>query len=182
MARNRAERRCATRRRRFGALAIVKTMLEVEVPGWQTLRLELLILDVNGTLTRDGAILPGVHARITTLKGLLEVRLLSADTFGRLDSLAVELGVDAQSLGRGEPEAEQKGRLVRELGAERIVAIGNGANDVAMLKEAALGIAVLGPEGLAVPALIEADLVTASIEDALDLLLNAKRLVATLRR
>jgi soluble P-type ATPase len=51
-----------------------------------------------------------------------------------------------------------------------------------MLEEAALGIAVLGPEGLAVPALLAADVLVASIEDALDLLLNPRRLIATLRR
>jgi len=62
-----------------------------------------------------------------------------------------------------------------------VVAIGNGANDAAMLQEAALGIAVLGPEGLAAEALLAADVVVASIEDALDLLLRPHRLVATLR-
>jgi hypothetical protein len=76
---------------------------------------------------------------------ILEVRLLSADTFGRLDNIAGELGVAAQRLVRGEPEAQQKARVVQELGAERTIAIGNGANDVGMLEEAALGIAVLGP-------------------------------------
>jgi soluble P-type ATPase len=60
--------------------------------------------------------------------------------------------------------------------------VGNGANDVDMLAEAALGIAVLGSEGLAVPALIAADVLAASIDEALELLLNPKRLVATLRR
>ena len=50
-----------------------------------------------------------------------------------------------------------------------------------MLQEAALGIAVLGPEGLAAEALLAADVVVASIEDALDLLLRPHRLVATLR-
>jgi hypothetical protein len=41
---------------------------------------------------------------------------------------------------------------------------------------------VLGPEGLAVSALIAADVLAASIDEALELLLNPKRLVATLRR
>jgi soluble P-type ATPase len=51
-----------------------------------------------------------------------------------------------------------------------------------MLSSAALGIAVLGPEGLAVEALRAAHVVVARIEDALDLLLHPQRLVATLRR
>jgi P-type E1-E2 ATPase len=157
-------------------------LLEVDVPGWRRLRLDELVLDVNGTLTSDGVLLPGTRERVAAVRSILEVRLLSADTFGRLDSIAAELGVTAQRLASGEPEALQKARVVQELGAERTIAIGNGANDVGMLEEGALGIAVLGPEGLAVPALLAADVLVASIEDALDLLLNPRRLIATLRR
>jgi len=51
-----------------------------------------------------------------------------------------------------------------------------------MLEAAALGIAVLGSEGMAVASLTAADVVVGSIQDALDILLNAQRLVATLRR
>jgi soluble P-type ATPase len=172
-------------------------VLQVEVTGWRVLRLERLVLDVNGTLTRDGAVLPGVEPRLAALRGVLHVSLLSADTFGRLDAIAAQLQVGARRVQPGQPEAPQKGQLVRELGAQSVVAIGNGANDAEMLAAAGLGIAVLGPEGLAAPALLGADLgpeglampalahadiLVASIEDALDLLLNPKRLTATLRR
>ena len=157
-------------------------MLEIAVPGWRTLRLDYLVLDVNGTLTGDGELLPGVAERIDPLRSTLDVRMLSADTFGQLDAVAARLGVAGQRLVPGEPEAGQKARLVGRLGPSRVVAIGNGANDAAMLNEAALGIAVLGPEGLAVLALLEADVLVGSITDALDLLLRPTRLVATLRR
>jgi P-type E1-E2 ATPase len=108
--------------------------------------------------------------------------LLSADTFGRLDAIGAELGVAATRLRPSEPEAAQKAAVVRALGSVAVVAVGNGANDAAMLREAALGIAVLGPEGLAAEALAAAGLLAASIDDALDLLLHPRRLVATLRR
>ena len=44
-------------------------------------------------------------------------------------------------------ETAQKADVVNQLGAERDHALGNGANDADMLGEAALGIAVVGPEG-----------------------------------
>jgi P-type E1-E2 ATPase len=156
--------------------------LSIEVPGWASLRLVHLVLDVNGTLARDGALLPGVAARIAALRDGLEPHLLSADTYGQLDAVAAELGLQAAMLERGEPEPQQKAAYVRSLGADSVVAIGNGANDVAMLQAAALGIAVLGEEGLARAALDAADVVAGSIEGALDLLLFPTRLVATLRR
>jgi P-type E1-E2 ATPase len=156
-------------------------MIEVEIPGQGTLRLAELVLDLNGTIALDGELLPGVAERVAALRGELGIRIASADTFGRLDAIAAALGVQAARLRAGEPEAEQKAAIVGELGAERVVAIGNGANDVAMLAEAALGIAVLGREGLAVAALRAADLVVPSIEDALNLLLRPRRLRASLR-
>lgn len=157
-------------------------MLTLEVPGWRSLRLEHLVLDVNGTLTLDGRLLSGVAERLAALRPQLEAHLLSADTFGRLDAIGAELQVPTVRLRPGEPEAEQKARFVRALGADRVVAIGNGANDRAMLRVAALGIAVLGPEGLAREAGAAADLLAGSITAALDLLLEPRRLVATLRR
>ena len=157
-------------------------MLEIDIPGWRTLHLEHLVLDLNGTLTVDGEILPGVQQRLATLNKSLEVELLSADTLGRLDGIAAMLGIAGHRLERGHPEAPQKRRVVSELGPERVVAIGNGANDVEMLAQAALGIAVLGREGTAVGCVDAADVLAPSIQDALDLLLIPQRLVATLRR
>jgi len=63
----------------------------------------------------------------------------------------------------------------------RVVAVGNGQNDIPMMRSASLGIAVLGPEGLCTELLRVADVVVTSITDALDLLLEPRRLTATLR-
>ena len=70
----------------------------------------------------------------------------------------------------------------RGVGRASALRLARDGRDAEMLATAAVGIAVLGPEGLAVRALASADLVVGSIEDALDLLLRPRRLVATLRR
>jgi len=157
-------------------------LIEVIVPGWRELRLTTLVLDLNGTLALDGELLPDVDERLTALQAKLDVHLLSADTYGRLEATAASLGIAATRLEAGGDEAGQKSRFVHQLGADRVAAVGNGLNDVGMLEAAALGIAVLGHEGLAVTALLAADVVAASITEALDLLLSPRRLVASLRR
>lgn len=156
-------------------------MIEVSIPGRGTWKLEHLLLDVNGTLSLDGQLLPGVAERIAELRQNLRVRLLTADTFGKGKVLSQELGVSLQKVS---PPSEDhaKEAVVHELGAENVVAIGNGANDVRMLRAARLGIAVLGPEATAAEALQAADVLAPDILAALDLLLHPKRLVATLRR
>lgn len=155
--------------------------IHIELPGQNTITIHTLVLDLNGTVTADGSLIPGVKERVQALKPLLKVFLLTADTLGTAGAIAQELGCELQVLERGR-EAEQKRDWVRQAGAGHAAAIGNGANDALMLKEAVLGIAVIGPEGIAVPALLAADVVVPDIRDALDLLLRPARLIATLRR
>ena len=81
-----------------------------------------------------------------------------------------------------ETQAQAKLNYIENLGLEKVVAIGNGANDAEMLKNAGLGIVVIGPEGAAVKALMGADIAVGDIRDALCLLIYPKRMVATLRR
>jgi len=79
-------------------------------------------------------------------------------------------------------ECAQKLELVRKIGQRGTVSIGNGSNDVLMLKESLLGVCILGREGTSGDAIMVADIIIADINDALDLLLNPDRLVDTLRK
>jgi soluble P-type ATPase len=136
-----------------------------------------VICDVNGTLTDRGGLIPGVTDRLARLREQLRVLLVSSDSYGTLDAVAAELAVE----GRRVTDAEQKLAVLHELGASTTVAIGNGHNDRLVLAAAALGIAVLGPEGAAASALASADMICRSISDALDALLDPRCLAATLR-
>jgi len=160
-------------------------MIEIAIPGNRTLRLKHLVLDVNGTLARDGRLLPGVAERLEALKSDLQIYLLTADTHGRQKEIDQQLNLTATILPPSAPadptQQSQKAYFVGKIGADNVVAIGNGNNDALMLKQAALGIAVLGPEGLATQALQAADIVCANINDALDSLLYPNRLRASLR-
>jgi P-type E1-E2 ATPase len=156
-------------------------MIVVDVLGWRKLELAYLVLDVNGTLAVDGALIDGVAERITALRDSLDICLLTADTHGRSAEAARTLGVRVERIRPGN-EAAQKQEFVERLGAEHVVAMGNGANDAGMLRAADLGIAVMGGEGLAVAAIQNADIAVATIADGLDLLLRPNRLLATLRR
>jgi P-type E1-E2 ATPase len=155
--------------------------LTIPIPNAGELNLRHLVLDVNGTIAADGWLLVGVADAIEELKPFLEVTLLTSDTFGTAASLGEHLGVKVHALPNDRPGGPAKADLVRMLGAEGVVAMGNGANDVEMLGAAALGIAVLGLEGASPQALAAARVVAASGSDALALLLNPRRLAATLR-
>ena len=156
-------------------------MIEIEIPGRGTYRLRHLVLDVNGTIAHDGELVTAVADAVRLLAEQLHVVIITADTRGTAASLARTLGADVEILTPGD-EAAQKGRFVRSLGAGTVVAVGNGANDESMLHQAEVGIAVIGGEGASATALAAADVVVTDVRDALGLLAEPRRLIATLRR
>jgi P-type E1-E2 ATPase len=156
-------------------------MIELNIPGRGTIQLQHLVSDVNGTLAVDGRLIDGVARPLLALRDRLELHLLTADTHGKQTEIDRQLAVQAVRILPGD-EAEAKAAYVRQLGREGVVAIGNGANDAAMLREAAIGIAVMSPEGLSSEAARAADLMASGILDALGWLERPMRLVASLRR
>lgn len=151
--------------------------LTVSIPGKPSLHLHYLLLDFTGTLSLDGRLLPGVARRIARIGRSVHIMVATADTFGTAGKALKRLPVSLVSVETG----LDKSALVKKLGAKSVAAIGNGRNDVAMVRAAALAIAVIGQEGTSGELVRAADIVTMDIRDALDLLLNPLRLVATLR-
>ncbi len=155
--------------------------LELDLPCGVRFEIENLVLDMNGTLSLDGEFLPGVAERLRRLSDILNVFILTADTNQTATEIQEDLGVVIRVLGPGRGDV-QKLHFIEELGREKTAAIGNGYNDVLMLREAALGICIIGHEGACKEALMASDAVFRDINDALDLFLNPNRLVATFRR
>jgi len=156
-------------------------MIELNVPGRETLKLNYLVCDVNGTLAMDGKLLEGVARGFKTLRDRLEIHLVSADTFGTLMQINQQLEVHAHIIPPGD-ETAQKAEFVQRLGAEHVTAIGQGANDRAMLQTAAIGICILSREGAATETLMSADVIVPDIVTALELLEKPLRMIATLRK
>jgi P-type E1-E2 ATPase len=155
--------------------------IRVSIPNGPSLDLRHLVLDLNGTLALDGGLLEGVPEALADLCSALDVRIITADTFGTAAALADLPGLTVVRLPPGAAGGEAKAEAVRSLGAGHTAAMGNGVNDVPMLKAAALAIAVLGPEGAAPAAMEAATVVVRHPLEGLDLLRNPLRLRATLR-
>jgi len=156
-------------------------MIELTIPGRGVLNLEHLVMDVNGTLAIDGQLIEGVSRRITALRDRLTIHLLTADTNGHQTLIDQQLGLTAVKTTPGD-EALQKAEYVRKLGSEKVVAIGQGANDAEMLKQAQLGICVMSQEGVARESLLAADLILPNIIAAFELFEKPLRIVASMRK
>ena len=152
-------------------------MIRLDIPQWGVIELHHAVFDVNGTLAVDGKPLPEVADRLQALGEQLSLHALTAGTHGNIAELERALSLPLHRIATG----EEKLHYVEHLGPAHVVAFGNGRNDMAMLRLAAIGVAVLAGEGVAISALQAADVLALGPLDAIELVLHPKRLVATLR-
>jgi len=157
-----------------------KTMIEIEINTKESLQISCLVLDYNGTIACDGILIEGVDNLIRKLSENLEIHVLTADTRGSVIAQVGHLPCIVRKIPEG-PEDLSKNEYVRNLGSSKTACIGNGRNDRLMLKNSAVGIAVIGKEGGSRDALEGADIIVTSIIDALELFLNPLRIMATVR-
>ena len=156
-------------------------MIDIAVPGRGHYSIEHLILDLNGTIALDGELLEGVGERLIALSKDVSIIVVTADTHNNAEALLKDLPVTLCTIQESR-ENEQKAQLAREQGTEGTVCVGNGSNDVLMLRESAIGICMVEREGASSEAIMAADLVVSNITDALDLFLKLHRIKASLRR
>jgi soluble P-type ATPase len=153
--------------------------IRIDIPGWGDVDIENIVIDLDGTIATDGKISLEVKEKIGALSHLAKIYILTANPQGPVNEEI--LGIKAELI-KVPNEDSKRGKLdfLKTLNLEMTVAIGNGSNDQLILKEAALGIAVLGDEGVSVSAMKSADIVVKDIQNALDLFLKPRRLITTL--
>jgi P-type E1-E2 ATPase len=155
-------------------------MVSISIPGWGELNIEYLVVDYNGTCALDGKMQESAKDMLEKISRYVKVFIVTSDSYGNIDSEGNTIDFSIIKVGK-EESGKDKGKIIRELGPEKVAAIGNGANDAIMLREAALGIGVIGEEGISSSLIKEADIIVNDIVDAIGLVLHPERLLATLR-
>lgn len=155
-------------------------MFKQEIPGYGMLEIKNLVLDYNGTIAKDGKLLEDLKGIINKLADIVDVYILTADTYGTVEKEMADLPVKVQII-KGENELVEKRDFARELGANVTMAIGNGYNDQLLFREVKISVVVMGCEACATILFNIADLVASDIYDALGLILNPTRLRSSLR-
>ena len=140
-----------------------------------------IVLDYNGTIAKDGKLKGEVANLLPLLAQKYTLHVITADTFGSVKKELENFKLHVKVL-QSEDHTLEKKLYIDELNADECVAIGNGNNDIKMIQSAAIGIAVLGDEGCSTQSLLASDITCKYIGEALELMLNTKRLVATLRK
>jgi soluble P-type ATPase len=155
-------------------------MIQIDLPGKGRLSIQHVIFDFNGTIARDGRLIPGVKEGIAQFSDRLTFHVLTADTFGSVKKQLENINAVLHVISKGRQD-QKKSAYLNALGEQQTLCVGNGQNDVLMLKNACIGIAVLGDEGLSSDCLFSSDMVIKDILDLFELLRTPERMIATLR-
>jgi len=154
---------------------------EINIPNYKKLSIKNIVLDYNGTIAKDGILKNEVKTLLPLLAQDYTLHVITADTFGSVHKQVEAFKVTVKVLSSDDHTVE-KSTYIETLGAKTCIAIGNGNNDILMLQTAELGISLIGDEGCSTQTLLNSDIVCKSIKEALELCMNTKRLIATLRK
>lgn len=156
-------------------------MILIQRPGQPPIDIEHLLIDYEGTLASDGRVHPKAKDKINLLAKRISVYILTKGEREKIEEQLRKLKAEILFFTEGDASRE-KLDLLRKLGPERTVAIGNGVDDAPMLEEAGFSICVIGREGASGETLKRADMVVTDILDALDFLLKPLRQKAILSK
>lgn len=155
-------------------------MLLYKIPGREDIEIENIVFDYNGTIAVDGKILEGVKELLFQLDNDVEIYILTADTYGTVEKECREIKGKVLTF-PNDNAGDFKKNIVKKLGGSKTICVGNGYNDIPMFKESVISIAVIEGEGVSGELLLSADIVTRSIINAIEIILNEKKMKAVLR-
>jgi soluble P-type ATPase len=158
-----------------------RPMIALDVRGFGKRSIEHVVMSFEGALSSEGKLVPEIAERLMKLSICSRLHIVCSDFSPEVESELRSVDSDILRLAPGAQDA-QKVELVRKLGPMKVAAVGCGRSDALMLREATLGIAVIGRNGAHPESMAAAQVVCSGIQDALDLLLKPRNLMAVLAR
>jgi soluble P-type ATPase len=157
--------------------------IAIDVPGLGRRIIRTVVSDYTGTLSCHGKLTPGVKPLLRRLSKLVELAIVTADTYGTARQQL--RGIVVPHLLEQKRQDLEKRDFVQPFDLTAVAAFGNGNNDRFLLRRVreagGLAIAVDNGEGCALDALRNAHIFISGARNALTLLLNPTALKATLR-
>jgi len=160
-----------------------KPGIAIDIPSFGKRVIRTIVSDYTGTLSYRGKLAPGVKSRLLRLRKLVDLEIVTGDTYGTARQQLK--GIAVPNMLRKKRQDIEKRDFAKKFDLRHVAAFGNGNNDRLLLravkKAGGLAIAVDNGEGCALDALFAANLLISGAANALDLLLDSKALIATLR-
>lgn len=155
-------------------------MILYEIPGRENIEVENIVFDYNGTIAVDGKLIDGVKELINKLSKYANIYILTADTYGTVEKECIDINGKILTFPK-ENAGDSKRKIVKELGGNGTLCLGNGYNDIPMFEESVLSICIIEGEGASGKLLGKADIVVRDIIEGINIVLNKNMVRATLR-
>jgi soluble P-type ATPase len=134
-----------------------KAGISIDIPGFGLRHITTMLTDYTGTLSREGRLGEGIKDGLRRLSKLLDIHVITADTYGFAEEELKGVPVEFFLLS-GEHHDVQKREYGGKLGLDHCVVFGNGNNDRLLLRAAkesgGIAISVDNGEGCATDALL----------------------------
>ncbi len=148
------------------------------IPKGETIEINTIVLDLNGTLTVKGILQDSTIELIKQLQSNnFRLVLISGDIRGNAKTIADDLGMELY-LGS---TSDEKAAQMQQFDKSKTAAIGNARIDIGTFENAKISIATLQSEGIHTAILKHVDIIVPNIDNALQLFLDKKSLEGTLR-
>jgi len=153
--------------------------MKIQIPKGETIEINTIVLDLNGTLAVKGIVSDKTKELILKLKELnYRIVLISGDIRGNAKIISDELGIELFLGVTSQEKAEQ----MLQFDKETTAAIGNARIDIGTFENSKISIATMQSEGIHTEILRYVDVIVPTIEDALSLFIDIKSLAGTLRK
>jgi len=162
---------------------MTKPGIAIDIPGFGKRVIRTIISDYTGTLSCRGRLTPGVRSRLLRLEKLVDLEIVTADTYGTARKQL--RGIAVPNMLRKNRQDIEKRDFAKKFDLRHVAAFGNGNNDRLLLRAVknagGIAIAVDNGEGCALDAFTNGNILIYGAANALDLLLNTNAIRATLR-
>jgi soluble P-type ATPase len=147
-------------------------MIKLTITGFRPLEIRQVVTDYTGTHSFQGLVRRSLKARLSRLGKLVEVHVLTMDTFGTPRREFARLPVELHFLHADRRNDKEKQQFVLKREPMHVAAFGNGTIDRLLLKTVSdaggLAVAVDSGEGCALDAMLNANILVLGSEQALD--------------
>src|SRR5579871_842131 len=111
-----------------------KPTIMIDIPRFGVRRVRTLVSDYTGTHSRGGRLIPGVRRRLIRLARLVDIVIVTSDSFGTAHEQLKGIPHHIERLSETKRADIQKRQLVERYDPQYVAALGNGNNDRMLLK------------------------------------------------
>ncbi|MEO8186171.1 MAG: hypothetical protein ABI580_02260, partial [Burkholderiaceae bacterium] len=104
-------------------------MIKLAIPGFGPLEISRVVTDYTGTHSFKGVVRRSVRTRLARLAKLVEIHVLTVDTFGTARRELAQLPVELHLLNNKRRNDKEKQRFVLKYQPKHVAAFGNGTID-----------------------------------------------------